>query len=173
MKILKYSVISLLIVLVLGLLIPEKIIIPVKGATSNDWNHQSFWFEPWGTSGTHKGIDIFGTKGTPVLAATSGIVLFSGELGKGGNAIAILSPKWRIHYFAHLNENIVAAGDIVNITNQIGTLGDSGNAAGKQPHVHYSILSIIPIPWLASSETQGWKKMFYLNPHEKLMSLLD
>ncbi|WP_084153596.1 M23 family metallopeptidase [Rheinheimera baltica] len=82
---------------------------------------------------------------------------------------ARLGPKWRIHYYAHLNQNNVAFGDFVNINTQIATLGDTGNAAGKQPHLHYSILSIIPIPWLATMESQGWKKMFFLSPHKKLL----
>jgi len=142
--------------------------IPVKGASTSDWNHGTFWYEPWGSSVVHKGIDIFGKKGTPVVAASSGLVVFSGQLGKGGNAIAILGPKWRIHYFAHLEERSVKAGEFVSSNSSIGTLGDSGNAAGKPPHVHYSILSLIPIPWHATTETQGWKKMFFLNPHKKL-----
>ena len=141
----------------------------MQGASVSDWNHNTFWYEPWGTSGVHKGIDIFGKKNTPVLASTSGIVIFSGELGKGGNAIAVLGPKWRIHYFAHLNENLVVAGDFVDSSQKIGTLGATGNATGKPPHVHYSILSIIPIPWLFTSERQGWKKMFFLSPHNKLI----
>jgi len=168
-KTLKYGAFSLGLILLIGLLIPEKIVIPVLGATKNDWNHNTFWYSPWGTSGVHKGIDIFGLKNTPVVAATSGMVIFSGVLGKGGNAIAILGPKWRIHYYAHLNQNNVAFGDFVNINTQIATLGDTGNAAGKQPHLHYSILSIIPIPWLATMESQGWKKMFFLSPHKKLL----
>ncbi len=168
-RIFKYCAIGLGLLLLIGFFVPEKIIIPVQGATKNDWNHNTFWFEPWGTSGVHKGIDIFGAKDTPVVAATSGVVIFSGILRKGGNAIAILGPKWRIHYFAHLNKNSVVFGDFVNINEQIGTLGDTGNAIGKQPHVHYSILSLIPIPWLATMETQGWKKMFFLSPHKKLV----
>ena len=168
-KTFKYFVAALGILLLVGFLVPEEIVIPVQGATKNDWNHNTFWYQPWGTSGVHKGIDIFGVKNTPVIAATSGIVIFSGILGKGGNAIAILGPKWRIHYYAHLNENSAVLGDIVNINKHIGTLGDTGNAAGKQPHLHYSILSIIPIPWLATMESQGWKKMFFLSPHQKLI----
>lgn len=167
-KIFRCCALSLGVLILIGFFIPENIVIPAQGATAQDWNHNTFWYEPWGSSGVHKGIDIFGVKRTPVVAATSGLVIFSGLLGKGGNAIAILGPKWRIHYFAHLNTNNVAFGEFVSINNQIGTLGDTGNAAGKQPHVHYSILSIIPIPWLATTENQGWKKMFFLNPHKKL-----
>lgn len=143
-------------------------VIPVKNASHHDWNHDTFWFEPWGTSGVHKGIDIFGHKGTPVIASTSGLIVFAGTLDKGGNAIAILGPKWRIHYFSHLEGIVVESGSFVSTGATIGTLGDSGNAKGKPPHVHYSILSILPMPWLVTTETQGWKKMFYLNPHQVL-----
>ena len=165
----KYSILSLIFLLIAGLLLPEKVTIPVQGATSADWNHDTFWYAPWGTSGVHKGIDIFGVKGTPVLAATYGVVIYVGKLGKGGNVVAVLGPKWRIHYFAHLNDTSVSAGKFVGVNSRLGTLGDTGNAAGKQPHVHYSILSLIPIPWLATTESQGWKKMFFLSPHKKLI----
>ena len=68
MKVLKWISIGIATLLIIGLLIPEKIMIPVQGATSKDWNHNTFWYEPWGRSGVHKGIDIFGTKNTPVVA---------------------------------------------------------------------------------------------------------
>lgn len=169
MKIKKYAFISLIFVVTLGMLIPENVAIPVKGATSSDWNHNTFWHAPWGASGVHKGIDIFGKKGTPVTASVSGVVVFAGLFGNGGKAVAILGPKWRIHYFSHLDSVAVAPGDVVGINSVIGSLGDSGNARGKPPHVHYSILSLLPVPWRFTTETQGWKKMFYLNPHDKLV----
>lgn len=169
MKTVKYTLFGFTLIILAGFAIPENLVIPVQGATQNDWNHDTFWYEPWGSSGVHKGIDIFATKHTPVRSASSGIVFFSGVLGKGGNAIAVLGPKWRIHYFAHLEQRLVSVGAVVDTTKKIGTLGDTGNASGKPPHVHYSILSLIPIPWLATRESQGWKKMFFLNPHQELI----
>lgn len=169
MKLIKYMAIVLGVFLIFGLLLPEKIVIPVQGATASDWNHNTFWYTPWGKSGVHKGIDIFGTKGTPVVAAVSGIVLYSGKLGRGGKVVAILGPKWRVHYFAHLESYTVSAGGYASINEVIGSLGDTGNAAGKQPHVHYSIVSLLPMPWRVTTEPQGFKKMFFLNPHEKLL----
>ena len=65
MKVLKWIAIGIATLLIIGLLIPEKIMIPVQGATPKDWNHNTFWYEPWGKSGVHKGIDIFGKKNTP------------------------------------------------------------------------------------------------------------
>ena len=168
MKKIKILSISAIVLIIIGLLIPENMIIPVKNASAKDWNHKTFWFEPWGSSGVHKGIDIFGKKGTPVLSSTKGVVVYTGTMGKGGNVVAVLGPKWRIHYYAHLESISVSGGALLWSGAVIGTLGDSGNALGKPPHIHYSIFSLIPIPWLITTETQGWKKMFFLNPHEKL-----
>jgi hypothetical protein len=47
-------------------------------------------------------------------------------------------------------------------------VGDTGNARGKPPHQHYAVLSVIPYPWRIDGATQGWKKMFYLDPGEIL-----
>ncbi len=157
--------------LAIGFVLPENLVIPVKGADSSDWNHDTFWYEPWGKSVVHKGIDIFGDKSTPVISPTNGVIIYRGNIDMGGNIILLLGPKWRVHYLAHLETIEFDAGLFVQPGSQIGTLGDTGNAIGKQPHVHYSIISLIPYIWKVSTETQGWKKMFYLNPHEKLSRL--
>ena len=44
---------------VIGMLLPEKLIIPVEGASSKDWNHDTFWYEPWGTSGLKGDATLF------------------------------------------------------------------------------------------------------------------
>ena len=49
----------------------------------NDWNQNTFWDEPWGKSGVHKGIDIFAKEGTPVLSSTDGVVIYKGKFGMG------------------------------------------------------------------------------------------
>ncbi len=94
--------------IVLGLLIawavlPEWPRIPVEGASARDWNPRTFWFEPWGRSGVHKGIDIFARSGTPVRSASYGLVLYRGEIALGGKVVLVLAPKWRLHYYAHLD----------------------------------------------------------------------
>lgn len=162
-----FSVITL--VIILGYLIPENTKIPVKGAKHGDWHPKSFWFEPWGTSGTHKGIDIFAGKGTKLLSSTSGIVLYTGTISKGGNVIVVLGPKWKLHYYAHLESIDTESFSLVKSGEIIGAVGDSGNAKGKPPHLHYSILSLLPHFWKATAETQGWKKMFFLDPVKNML----
>lgn len=152
------------ILLFVWLIAPEWPRVPVQGASSRDWNPQSFWYEPWGRSGTHKGIDIFARQGTPVIAPSYGLVLFRGEIDMGGKVMLMLGPKWRLHYFAHLDSYNALPGQPVLPGKQLGTVGSTGNARGKPPHLHYSIVTLLPYPWHWDHSSQGWKKMFYLDP---------
>jgi murein DD-endopeptidase MepM/ murein hydrolase activator NlpD len=151
-------------IFVIGFLIPESKIIPVKGATSKDWNTQTFWYEPWGSSGVHKGIDIFSQKDQAVIASSNQMILYKGSFSKGGNVILALGAKWQLHYYAHLSEISEHSGRLVSAGTEIGKVGNTGNAAGKQPHLHYSIVSVVPRPWLIDGASQGYKKAFYMNP---------
>ena len=143
--------------------------IPVESASKQDWNTDTFWYEPWGKSGVHKGIDIFAAKGAKLNSATHGLVVYRGEISLGGKVILILGPGWKLHYYAHLDSSVVDLFDIVSSGETIGTVGDSGNAKGKQPHLHYSIMTLVPYIWRIDSTTQGWKKMFYLDPGKLLL----
>jgi len=141
---------------------------PVEGATSSDYHPDSFWFYPWGKSVTHKGVDIFADKGTAIKAAPPGLVVFKGSVGLGGKVVLILGPKWRLHYYAHLEDFETSLFSVVGHQTTIGRVGTSGNAVGKPPHLHYTILTPIPYVWRMDSSKQGWKKMFYLNPIDYL-----
>ncbi len=144
--------------------LPEHARIPVEGATSRDWNPQSFWYQPWGTSGVHKGIDVFAPHGRAVIAPTAGLVVYRGTIAKGGNVVLLVGPKWRLHYFAHLGSIDVEPALFVRRGTQLGTIGNSGNAVGKPPHLHYTVASLLPRPWAFSTETQGWKRMYFMDP---------
>lgn len=154
---------ALCAVLGIGFAIPEDPLVPVTGATARDWNPTSFWYEPWGASGVHKGIDVFAPQGSDVISAIPGVVIFQGHLGIGGNVVAVLGPKWRVHYYAHL-ANAAPSPRFLSRGEKLGLVGTSGNAAGKPPHLHYSVVSLVPLPWRFSLAEQGWKKMFFLDP---------
>jgi len=151
--------------LILILLItPQSFTTPVKDSTKNDYNPNSFWFYPWGKSGTHKGVDIFAKKGTPVVAATRGFTIATGNNKRGGKFILAIGPKLRFHYYAHLNAIHTKKGYWNSLGEKIGEVGSTGNAVGKPAHLHYSIVSWIPHFWKLDDSPQGWKKMFFLNP---------
>lgn len=159
----------ILILLFIGLLIPLNVQMPVIGASNADFNHESFWYYPWGKSGTHKGVDIFAQKGTPVKSATTGLVVYTGQNDMGGNIVLVLSAKWRLHYYAHLDEVKTSRFSWVTQDDSIGTVGTSGNAAGKAPHLHYTMATFIPHFWRWDDSPQGWKKMFYDNPIPQIL----
>jgi len=167
-KITLVFVIIFLMSLAGGLYIPENLSIPVQGATKADWNAKSFWFSPWGKSGVHKGIDIFAKEGISVIAASPGLVVNAGFTPGGGNVVSVLGPKWRVHYYAHLKTIKVNNGEFVRQGETIGTVGSTGNAVGKAPHLHYAIITQIPYFWLFETGKYGLDRMFYLNPHEHL-----
>jgi len=158
---------GLLATLLVGfLLLPQNMVIPVKGATKSSWNPKTFWHDGWGKSGVHKGIDIFAAQGQSVLSSTYGMVVYSGTLALGGNVVVVLGPKWRLHYYAHLKKSDVGALNLVGRGEKIGEVGTTGNAATTPPHLHYAILTLIPYPWRIDDSRQGWRKMFYLNPQD-------
>ena len=158
----------LLVIITIGYLIPQNLRMPVVGADSNSYNHETFWYEGWGSSIVHKGIDVFAPKGTSVHSATWGIVLTTAEYGKGGKFVLVLGPKWRIHYYAHLNEIKTNPFSFVTQDTEIGTVGNTGNAATTPAHLHYGIATLIPYPWRIDDAPLGWQKMFYLNPIDYL-----
>ena len=153
-----------------GFVIPENPVIPVQDATEKDWNHKTFWYEPWGRSGVHKGIDIFAPIGRPIISATPGIVVYQGNISLGGNIVLVLGPKWRLHYYAHLKRTSSSTGQFLSAGEPVGEVGDTGNAKGKPSHLHYSILTLVPCPWRWDGSTQGWKKMFFIDPSAYLLN---
>ena len=154
-----------LLILLIGFLLPQHMIIPVQGATTNDWDDDSFWAYPWGSSITHKGIDIFAEKGTPIVSSTYGLVIYTYEGGKGGKSAMVLGPKWRFHYYAHMNEIHTFPLKPIKKGSVLGTVGNTGNAISTPPHLHYAITTPFPYFRLKDDQAvQGWKKMFYLDP---------
>lgn len=156
------------IIIMTGMLIPQNFEMPVVGANSNSYNHETFWYGGWGSSIVHKGMDVFAKRGTRVNSSTIGIVILTTELSKGGKIVLILGPKWRLHYYAHLDEIKIEPFSFVTHDTEIGTVGNTGNAATTPAHLHYSIATLIPYPWRIDDATLGWQKMFYLNPIDYL-----
>jgi murein DD-endopeptidase MepM/ murein hydrolase activator NlpD len=90
--------------------------------------------------GGHLGIDIFAPKGEPVVAPVTGIVIkvSHSDTGAGGKSVTI-DKNGISFYHAHLDQAYVEDGQEVRAGQLIGTCGDTGNAAGTHPHVHFSI----------------------------------
>ena len=58
----------------------------------------------------------------------------------GGNVVRVLGPGPQVHYFAHLERfGPVEPRGLVRRGEVIGYVGDTGNARGTPPHLHYGI----------------------------------
>ncbi|WBU63369.1 DUF5930 domain-containing protein [Paracoccus aerodenitrificans] len=89
----------------------------------------------WGRM--HKGIDLAGPIGTPVLATADGVVTFAGRQSGYGNFIKIEHALGTETRFAHLSKIRVKVGQKVSRGAQIGDMGNTGRSTG--PHLHYEV----------------------------------
>jgi murein DD-endopeptidase MepM/ murein hydrolase activator NlpD len=99
-------------------------------------------------------VDIFARRGTPVLAAGSGIVTRVGTNGLGGKVVWIARPtRGEAHYYAHLDRQLVTVGTRVQEGDVIGFVGNTGNARFTPPHLHFGIYTsggaVDPLPYIA------------------------
>lgn len=101
----------------------------------------SFWgADRDGGARKHEGVDIFAPRGTPLIAAAEGRITRVDETEIGGKTVW-LRPKGKdyVLYYAHLQEQLVKAGQQVKQSEVIGTTGNSGNARTTGPHLHFGI----------------------------------
>ncbi len=86
---------------------------------------------------SHTGLDIAASSGTPISAAASGTVTFSGRKGSFGNMIVITHGNGVQTYYAHCTSLYVSAGTQVSQGQTIATVGSTGNSTG--PHLHLEV----------------------------------
>lgn len=87
----------------------------------------------------HKGVDMRAPGGTPVYPLLEGIVERVGYSGAGGNVIFIQHPGNIRTYYAHLADVTVHKGEKVSKNTVIGHVGNTGNATGTAPHIHFQV----------------------------------
>jgi murein DD-endopeptidase MepM/ murein hydrolase activator NlpD len=90
----------------------------------------------WRSGGFHGAVDIAAPTGTSVLAADSGVVVFSGSDGAYGLSIVIYHGHYYTRY-AHNSQNLVSNGQAVNKGQVIARVGSTGRSTG--PHLHFEI----------------------------------
>jgi murein DD-endopeptidase MepM/ murein hydrolase activator NlpD len=90
---------------------------------------------------SHQGQDVFAKCGTPLVAARGGRVQYAGYHAAAGNYVVIdAKGSGRDYAYMHLTDKVAfKEGDRVNTGQQIGTVGESGNASGC--HLHFEIWS--------------------------------
>ena len=113
--------------------------VPVSGVRAAQV--RDTWGAPRGGGRKHEGQDIFARRGTPVYSATEGYVVRVGENTLGGKVVFVHGPGGRWYYYAHLADYApgLAVGDYVTTDTLLGSVGDTGNARGTPPHLHFGV----------------------------------
>jgi murein DD-endopeptidase MepM/ murein hydrolase activator NlpD len=91
--------------------------------------------------GWHHGEDIFAPEGTPLLACADGTIHTVGFTPIGGYRLWLRDEFGNDFYYAHLSAYtpLAVEGRQVEAGDVIGFVGDSGDAEGGAPHLHFEI----------------------------------
>ncbi|WP_102145810.1 M23 family metallopeptidase [Mycobacterium hubeiense] len=119
-------------------------VMPTKGVWTSGFGYR------WGV--LHGGIDIAGPIGTPILAASDGVVIDVGPTAGYGAWVKLRHSDGTVTLYGHINTWNVDIGDRVMAGDQIATMGNRGNSTG--PHLHFEVLvngtnRVDPTGWLA------------------------
>ncbi len=99
------------------------------------------WHAPRSGGRLHQGADIFALRGTRARACVNGIILRLSTGQLGGIGVTLQDKNGNTYYYGHLDGYApgVYEGMPVSAGQTIGYVGDTGNAKGTPPHVHFQI----------------------------------
>lgn len=126
--------------------------------------------------GVHQGIDMVAPKRSLALAAEAGKVELWTTSGRAGCMLYLHGQSGTTYYYIHLNNDLTARNDNrgkcvagiayakglkngakVSAGQPVGYVGDSGDANGANPHLHFELhpaggRAVDPYPWLKRAQ---------------------
>ena len=144
---------------------------PVAGPTT----YQDDFGQPR-PGGPHQGNDLMAAKKTPVIAVESGRVEFWTTSASAGCMLYLYGDSGTMYEYIHLNNDVTMKNDNrgkcvagmsyakglkdgqhVTAGQQIGYVGDSGDANGGASHLHFEVhpkgaAAVDPYPFLQSAQ---------------------
>jgi hypothetical protein len=131
--------------------VPDHIIFPVVG--------QVTYIDDFGApraGGAHQGNDLMSPKKSPAVAAESGTVKYWTTSRAAGCMLYLYGESGTVYYYIHLNNDLTTRNDNrgkcvkgvayavkngarVAPGQQIGFVGDSGDADGGNSHLHFEV----------------------------------
>lgn len=119
-------------------------VMPTKGVWTSGFGYR------WGA--LHAGIDLANSIGTPILAASDGVVIAAGPQAGYGNWVKLRHADGTVTLYGHLSAWNVEVGQRVWAGDQIAKMGNTGNSTG--PHLHFEVHlngtdRVDPVGWLA------------------------
>ncbi len=111
-------------------------------------------FDPYcPTRHFHSGVDLAAPAGTPVYAATDGLVVTGFDPRGAGLFVAIAFGSHVRLVYCHLSSAALTSGDRISDGGLVGRVGATGLATG--PHLHLEVQvdgrSVDPVRWLSAA----------------------
>ena len=125
----------------------------------------------------HHGTDFGAKRGTPILAAADGKVIFSGWKGGYGKVIKIEHADGYVTLYAHQSRLKVENGTEVKSGEIIGYVGSTGRSTG--PHLHFGLYKngrpINPLTMVKFSKEglTGKGRKAFLNRKKKYTKIIN
>ena len=140
--------------------------------------------------GTHQGNDILAARHAPAVAVEAGTVKFWTTSAQAGCMLYLYGASGTTYLYIHLNNDLTAhndnqgscvagtsyapglkSGARVAAGQLIGYVGDSGDANGIHPHLHFEVHpndggAVDPYPYLRKAQPL----MFYAKPGAKVVA---
>lgn len=158
---------------------PSTFVFPVKSQdTSYDPSHHDY-----------PAADMFSPCGSPVVAVTDGRVEevetvdtwdSSNPDGgtKSGLMVSLVDSRGVRYYGSHMASVSVGVGDVLAAGDQIGTVGETGNAAGTGCHLHFGLSPACLTGWehrrghvLPQPFLDAWRSGEARDPLEAIMAI--
>ena len=121
-----------------------RLLIPVAGVKPSEL--QDTFNDSRSEGRVHDAIDIMAARDTPVVAAADGRVVRLFQSAKGGRTLyqLVASDEHLVLYYAHLERYAdgLSEGHLARRGETIAYVGDSGNAAPGNTHLHFQIYRV-------------------------------
>ncbi len=94
-----------------------------------------------GGTRSHEGLDIMAPRGTPIVSPTDAVVTRIGNGGSSGLTVSTANPGGERFVYMHLDAYAegLQEGAVLRPGDLIGYVGNTGNASGGAPHLHFEI----------------------------------
>jgi hypothetical protein len=164
----------------------EPIVFPVLGPVT----YSDDFGDGRADTGRHEGIDILAPRKALALAAEAGTVSFWTTSANAGCMLYLHGDSGTTYEYIHLNNDLgngndnkgkcvagtayapgLAEGDRVEAGQPVGFVGDSGDANGIHPHLHFEVhpkkAAVDPYPYL-----QAARPLLFWEPDDRPYSLV-
>lgn len=121
-------------------IIANHFVLPVGGTIKKEFSNENLQYsETYGDWRLHQGVDIAAKKGTQVNSSGKGKVKKVYTDDMLGETVVIDHGNNIEAYYCGLSNVVVSKGDVVEISQKIGVIGDIPSETADETHLHFMV----------------------------------